>query len=39
MIFFSEYLYMVDYPRKSAFAESALIDVRYDYDRFTACPE
>jgi len=35
----SEYLYMVDYPRKSAFAESALIDVRYDYDRFTVCPE
>lgn len=35
----SESLYMVDYPRKSAFAESALIEVTYDYDRFTACPE
>lgn len=35
----SEYLYMVDRPGKSAFAESAPIEVSYDYDRFTACPE
>ena len=34
----SRTLYLVDYPRKSAFAESALIGRQYDYDRFISCP-
>ena len=32
-------LYIVDYPRKSAYAEAAIIPVSYDYDRIERCPE
>ena len=35
----SDCIYMVDYPRKTTFAESALIEANYDYERFTVCPE
>lgn len=34
-----EKLYIVDYPRKSDFAEAAVIPARYDYDRFVKCPQ
>ena len=30
----NEKLYIVDYPKKSDYAEAALIQVQYDYDRF-----
>lgn len=35
----SDMLFMVDYPRKTIFAESAPIEVEYDYDRFASCPK
>ena len=31
--------YIVDYPRKSEFAEAAIIDVTHDYTRFVSCPK
>lgn len=35
----NEKLYIVDYPKKSDYAEAALIQVQYDYDRFDVCPQ
>ena len=32
-------LYIVDYPRKSEYAEAAIIKVERDYDRCDYCPE
>lgn len=32
-------LYIVDYPRKTDFAEAAIIPVAYDYDRCIRCPQ
>ena len=32
-------LYIVDYPRKSEYAEAAIIKVEHDYDRCDYCPE
>lgn len=32
-------LYIVDYPRKSEYAEAAITPVNYDYDRCEYCPE
>ena len=32
-------LYIVEYPRKSDFAEAAIIPVQYDYARFVKCPQ
>lgn len=31
--------YIVEYPRKSEFAEAAIIDVTHDYTRFVSCPK
>lgn len=31
-------LYTVDYPRKSEYAEAAIIPVTHNYDRFATCP-
>ena len=35
----SDFLYMVDFPHKSSYAETALIEVDYLYDNYVACPE
>lgn len=32
-------LYIVDRPRKNEYAEAALIDTEYDYDRYVRCPQ
>lgn len=32
-------LFVVEYPRKSEFAEAAIIDVAHDYTRFVSCPK
>ena len=32
-------LFLVDYPRKTKFAEAAPISVTYDYNKFVSCPE
>lgn len=32
-------LYIVDYPRKSEYAEAAVIPIEHDYDRIDHCPE
>lgn len=32
-------LYIVDYPRKTDFAEGGHVKVEYDYSRFVTCPE
>ena len=34
-----EKFYIVDYPKKSDYAEAALIQVQYDYTKFDACPQ
>lgn len=35
----SDFLFMVDFPHKSSYAETALIEVDYLYDNYVACPE
>lgn len=34
-----EKIYIVDMPRKSDYAETALIPAEYDYDRYVSCPK
>lgn len=33
------FLYIVEYPRKSEYAEAAIIGVEHDYSRFVSCPQ